>query len=58
MVSTPNSVIRSISIEDVAGSTLTFPANVNWATPKRSDNIAGTTLMRASVLSVPQITKS
>ena len=41
-----------------AGSTFTDDAKVNWAASKRSANIAGTTLIRASVDSVPQRTRS
>ena len=40
------------------GSTTTFEANVSCAQPRRALIIAGTTLMRASVDSVPQMTMS
>ena len=56
--SIPNSVDLAIETFEALGSTETEPAKVNCAQPKRSANIAGTTLIRASVDSVPQITKS
>ena len=58
MVSTPLSVMRAISTLEFAASTLTDPAKVSCAQPRRSASMAGTTLIRASVDSVPQKTKS
>ena len=56
--STPASVTRVIETFFPAGSTSTFDAKVNCAASSRSASIAGTTLIRASVDSVPQITRS
>ena len=55
--STPASVTRVIETFP-AGSTVTLDAKVSCAQPRRALNIAGTTLIRASVDSVPQITRS
>ena len=56
--STPASVTRVIATVDAAGSTTTLLANVICAHPNRAEIIAGITLIRASVDSVPQITRS
>ena len=55
--STPASVTRVMETFP-PGSTTTFEANVSCAQPRRALIIAGTTLIRASVDSVPQITMS
>ena len=56
--STPASVTRVMTTFLAAGSTVTADAKVSCAQLRRSAIIAGTTLMRASVDSVPQITTS